>query len=330
MKLGEGWYVPMRHSQRAWARSVVLLRAGFRNDHNAIIERPSPMARLTAAGGAPPAEHTFSLMTYNLWKIAGVPTFWGTRRGVLLRQLRVLSPDVLLCQEICPEIATCIKEALPNHVSVGATVPFHGFQHEGDIFYRKDMFAEAVEAGYEDIGQEETWRRLFFARLRFTGSRQTVLFSTAHFTWQGHVKECETNLNLRKLQAKHTVTALDKLQGTDEACFFGGDLNESFWPKRILEQARFVDCFTALSLPCRPTHPHRPTLSHEDQNADAALDWLFARKNGRVTLQPMCATVVRDMKGLSSDDPMEKNVLTVCPSDHCPVLAVYRLGASAE
>jgi len=123
---------------------------------------------------------------------------------------------------------------------------------------------------------------------------------------------------------------LDKLQRDDEACFFGGDLNECFWPKKILNRAGFTDCFSQLGLPLRPTHPNRPVLAYEDSNADAVLDWIFARPAVGVhseqgTVRALAATVVKDACGLSSDDPTEGHVLSVQPSDHCPVMAIYAL-----
>ena len=155
-------------------------------------------------------------------------------------------------------------------------------------------------------------------------TKTTALFATAHYTWQGHARECETDLNLRKIQARKTAVALEQLRAhhPGEAQFFGGDLNESFWPKRILEKAGFVDCFTQLGLPCRATHPNRSSLAHEEANADSVLDWLFARGAG---VKSLLATVVRGSCRLSSDDPDEKNKLSVVPSDHCPVMAVYRI-----
>jgi hypothetical protein len=297
-----------------------------------------------------PASHntTFSLMTYNLWKTAGVPTMWETRCAVLRRQLQKLDPDVLLAQELCPEITACVLEALPYHSCIGnaphltQTSPdgcvassssselFRGLTHEGNIFFRASLFEPGGEYGYEDIRQEEEYRRLFWIRLRFKGGEEskTVLFSTAHFTWQGHPKECNTDLNLRKIQARETARALDRLQRPSEACFFGGDLNESFWPKRILETVGFRDPFSDIGLPCGPTHPCRPTLAHEDVNCDSTLDWLFARPSRDQTsmrVRPLLCVVVRDMVGLSSEDPDERNTLQICPSDHCPVLAIYRI-----
>ena len=104
-------------------------------------------------------------------------------------------------------------------------------------------------------------------------------------------------------------------------------MNESYWPRLMLLQGGFVDCFSALGLPARPTHPCRPSVAHEDANADQALDWIFARasKAGSGQLTPLAAMVVSGMVGLSSDDPDEKFALGVAPSDHCAVVAVYRL-----
>lgn len=119
--------------------------------------------------------------------------------------------------------------------------------------------------------------------------------------------------------------------------------------------AGFCDCFSALGLPCRPTHPCRPTLAAEDQHADQALDWLFARGGlgptsglaesddscstgggssggsgySACSVRALAASVVRDSAGLSSSDPQERRVLAVQPSDHAPVLAVYRVQVQA-
>ena len=281
------------------------------------------MASLTSS---PPPQNTatpftFSLMTYNLWKTQGKATAWEVRRPILLNQLKKLDPDVLLDHELCPDIHDCIMEALPNHNYV--TDPsVTGWAVEGNIYYRRSVFSE-IEHGAEDIHQEEENRRLFWIRLQVDdNTQQTLFFSTAHFTWQGHPKERESDINLRKVQSKNTIGCLEQLKQDNQVQFFGGDLNESFWPKRILEGAGFIDCFSALGLPCIPTHPNRSSLAHEEVNADAALDWLFAKGHN---VKPLLASVIKNMTGLSSDDPDERYRLAVVPSDHCPVLSVYRI-----
>ena len=73
---------------------------------------PSCKSRRTSNVEAEEEPFTFTLCTYNLWKSKGKPACWDVRRDVLLRHLRQLDPDVLLVQELCPEISTCVLEAL--------------------------------------------------------------------------------------------------------------------------------------------------------------------------------------------------------------------------
>ena len=268
----------------------------------------------------PQVNATFSLMTYNLWKTSGEPTAWTERRPVLLRQLRRLDPDIMFVQELCPKITSCVIEALTGHDHVKDD-SLKGWSEEGNIFWRTELFEE-LEHGAVDIGQAEELRRLWWVRLVHRATGHKALFATAHFSWQGSPKECISEANIRKAQSRRTAEALAQLQGDCTAVFFGGDLNESFWPLRILTEAGFTDCFAALSLPVRPTHPTRPLLIHEERNADAALDWLFYKGRG---VRVLLSAVINGMSGLSSDDPHEKQLLSVQPSDHMPVVTVFRI-----
>ena len=58
----------------------------------------------------------------------------------------------------------------------------------------------------------EELRRLFWARLmlREPSARQLV-FSTAHFTWEGHAEEARSDRNIRKANARATVDALGRV-----------------------------------------------------------------------------------------------------------------------
>ncbi len=237
----------------------------------------------------------------------------------MVRQLRALRPDVLFVQELHPLIDEAIVEALGHDRVVDSGNEAESWQLEGNVYWNKDMWEE-VEHFSKDIGQEEPLRRLFCVKLKCKATNQVALFSTAHLTWQGHTKEIETGENLRRKQALCAAAALESI-GFDGPIFFGGDMNESFWPKRVFNDHGFVDCFAALSLPVQPTHPTRPSVRWEEVNGDAALDWLFAK--GGPT--PLLAAVIKDMVGLSSDDPFEQQALAIQPSDHMPVMAVYRL-----
>jgi len=234
----------------------------------------------------------------------------------------------LMVQELHPETIAVILKACPEYDFVKPSVKGgkgseKGWTHEGNIFWKRGIFSIGEKAlfGAEDINQEEKDRRLFWVNLVHTSSKRSALFATAHFTWQGQARECATDVNLRKDQARRTAQVLRDLDAKWEfdAIIFGGDLNESFWPKRVLESAGFVDCFSALHLPCRPTHPTRPSVAHEERNADSALDWLFSMR-----ARPILANVIKDMAGLSSEDKDERHALAIQPSDHMPVMAVYR------
>ena len=297
-----------------------------------------------------PSCTTFSLMTYNLWKSDGVPTAFDVREPVLRRQLARLDPDILLTQELHPKLTDCVLGALTEHAHVApeANDP-PGWLSEGNIFWRTSLFQHR-EHGAAHVGHTEPHRRLFWVRLAAAG--HTILCATAHFTWQGAAAECESDVNVRKDQARRTVRALEEIRRpSDAAIFFGGDLNEAYWPRRILTEAGYSDCFSALGLPAVPTHPTRPSVAvsmrmlrtlrthataaraeqtrpsnavraqHEERLADTALDWIFCRGDARVLL----ASTIKDMCGLSSDDADERHCLAVVPSDHMPVMAVYRL-----
>ena len=161
--------------------------------------------RLEADKVEAPFPLTFSLMTYNLWKSNGEPTSLELRRPVLVRQLARLQPDVLMVQELHPKLAECVNEALPHHQSVGdkhdsATDLETGWFCEGNIFWRSSLFSK-VEHGAVHIGHKERDRRLFWVRLLpVSSSGATLLFATAHFTWQGHPDEKASDINLRKDQ----------------------------------------------------------------------------------------------------------------------------------
>ena len=60
---------------------------------------------------------------------------------------------------------------------------FDGWQYEGNIFWNSLIFHK-VGYGYIDIGLVEPLRRLFWVRLKMICTNQSILVSTAHFTWQ--------------------------------------------------------------------------------------------------------------------------------------------------
>lgn len=258
-----------------------------------------------------------SVMTFNMWKVANYPGNWPQRRLPLVECLTTFTPDILCVQELHPLFHDVIVEAMPSHAYVKDE--FTGWQNEGNIYWNSNLF-DMVEYGVSDVGMMEPLRRLFWVLLRTKSSKdipnQQILVSTAHFTWEGHAQECKTDVNLRKQQAQRTVTALEDLQqkfgDSHLAVLFMGDLNEGFHPRRILREAGFVDCFSALRLPCLPTHPQRPSASEEEILCDSTLDWIMQNNYAR----PLLANVLRNLLCTGG----------YSVSDHCPVMCIYEIG----
>ncbi|CAF1495348.1 unnamed protein product [Rotaria sp. Silwood1] len=272
--------------------------------------------------------HRISVMTFNMWKVSNYPGNWPHRRLPLLECLTTFTPDILCVQELHPLFHDLIVEALPSHAYIKDD--FAGWQNESNIYWNGNLF-DIVEYGIIDIGMKETLRRLFWVllkvkTLKLTTEEQTksekiitqqILIATAHYTWEGHAEEHTTNINLRQQQAQRTATALHALQSKfgdpHLAMLFMGDLNENFHPRRILREAGFIDCFSALRLPCLPTHPQRPSTPKEDFLGDCPLDWITQNNYAR----PILANVLRNL---------------ICTggysvSDHCPVMCIYEIGS---
>lgn len=267
-------------------------------------------------------------MTFNMWKITSGPGNWPQRRLPILECLTTFTPDILCVQELHPLFHDIIVEAMPSHAYVQDD--FAGWHNEGNIYWNSKLF-DIVEYGISDIGMAESLRRLFWVLLKIKKSQQTgaeqkqsesistqqILIATAHYTWEGHANECKTDVNLRKQQAQGTAKVLHDLQFKFDdphlAVLFMGDLNENFHPRRILREAGFMDCFTALRLPCRPTHPQRPSTPHEDILSDSTLDWIMQNNYAR----PILANVLKNLLCTG-----EYSV-----SDHCPVMCIYEIGS---
>lgn len=238
----------------------------------------------------------FVATTYNLW----ATDRWPERSEPLRGYARLTRPDVLCVQELRPQTRDLLDAELIGHARVDD--PFDGWCTEGNIYWSTALF-ELVEYGAEDIGTLEPLRRLFWARLRLTGTDDTVLVATAHYTYQGNERERTEGFSPRLEQARRTVAELERLAPGDEPVLFMGDLNDTVNAIRTLRAAGFVDSFTACGAPLQPTHPARPTADGNPQ----VLDWQFHR--GRIRAMN---SHVGDYFGGD-----------MAPSDHKPVVATY-------
>lgn len=240
----------------------------------------------------------FVATSYNLW--AGAR--WPEREPALRAYIEASKPDILCLQELRPATRRVLDEALPGHQRVDEA--FEGWLNEGNIYWSKDIF-DLEALGAEDIGMLEELRRLFWVRLAVRGRSETLLVSTAHYTWTGNRRERDEGFSPRLAQAEKTLEALGRIARPNEAVLFMGDLNDNTNAISRLRAGGLTDVFNALGTQPVPTHPALPTA----QGTPQVLDWQFFRG----PIRPMSWQVV----DFYHDD--------LAPSDHKPVVATYGL-----
>ena len=240
-----------------------------------------------------------SIATYNLW----AENDWPRREQALRAVVDMLRPDILAVQELRLSTRNLLDEVLPGHTRVDDR--FAGWLFEGNIYWNADRF-ELVEYGAEDVGIFETWRRLFWVRLRPRGLERTILVATAHFTYEGHPRvqaAKAAGVNPRVEQAERTLAALDRISLPGEVVFFMGDLNESGEAVQVLRKGGFMDTVGSRGEGVRatwPAHPSQGSGSH-------VFDWQLFRGDAHVIES---AVVDFTLNG-------------VAPSDHKPVIVTY-------
>ncbi|CAD7928807.1 unnamed protein product [Amoebophrya sp. A120] len=102
----------------------------------------------------------YSIITLNAWNTEQ----WATRRAIVVDFFKTFRPDILCLQEVRPEVLDAVREALVGFEYLqDASVP--GYLVEGNILWNASKF-DKLAIGAEDVGIEETERRLFWVLLR--------------------------------------------------------------------------------------------------------------------------------------------------------------------
>lgn len=246
-----------------------------------------------------------SFITYNLW----LTERWPARAPALERFLALFTPDVLCVQKLQRPTQEFLDGVLKEHDRVRD--PFPGWTNESNIYWNGAVL-ELIGHGAEEVGHLEPERRLFWTRLRLKPLQKTIFVATAHLTTTKHREELETGASPRVLQLKRIAGELTRLVREDEPAFFMGDMNDPWHPQRILKQAGFVSCFSALGMQSPPTYQCYPTANVQpgEQTITAAIDLVAANKHARA----IAASVPQCYSG------------DIAPSDHWPVQAIYQLG----
>lgn len=256
-----------------------------------------------------------NFMTFNVWG----STLWSPeRRKALQDAVSKADPDVLMLQEITPEILDALDEVLPGHTRVKnaqetafARVFTKGWSTESQIYFRKSMF-DLVESGYEDLELlDHPDRGLFWARFLNEETGVVFIAATCHMPWPGCSEEEATGVNQRVLCAKRVAKKVIALTSgsPDEPFILGGDFNEGFHPQRILrESLQMRDCFEVLDMPPPITHPVRNTDTVEITLPDQSLDLIMFRN-----CKKCVGAFAKTIRG------------PIIASDHLPVQAILEL-----
>jgi len=252
----------------------------------------------------------FVAMTHNLWG----DQYAKEREAALRRLYTVRAPDLLATQELRGWSRSTLDAAMPDHSRVVDDFP--GWERQSNIWWRKAAF-EYVEHGAEEVGILDEGARLFWVRLRFVADlEETLVFSTAHLTWPGHVNEQGSGVNQRVPQAAAVVSELGRIAG-DSPCIFTVDINDIGGPVWELGRNGFLDTFSALHRHSPVTHPVVPsgfkgevgTSMSPLASPPKAIDWIFFR-GGLVS---------------RTSEVVEFFDRGVAPSDHHPVVATLAL-----
>lgn len=237
----------------------------------------------------------FTIATLNLWNTEK----WPARQPALAAFLERHQPDLLVVQEVRPALLAAVASALPEHGYVQNHTEA-GWQTEGNVFWNRSLFS-ATQNGAEDVGIEESARRLFWVRLQTNDS--TLLLATAHLTWRETQAEALDGRSPRLPQIRRVIETLQDLRQGQERLLFAGDLNDSLHVLRELSAAGFSEVFSALGRLPVPTWPV-PCMADGIPEID---DWILFRG----ALRPM------------SVDVPDFFLEGCAPSDHRPVLATF-------
>jgi len=263
-------------------------------------------------------------VTWNVW---GHESNWLSRVNQLCQVLGILTPDILLLQEVNEELLGILDGFLRTRGLLRVSGQEPGWTCESGIYYSSSMFSLVVCGLETDLKMQGAYfqhRGLFWARLKFTSSEivdgPCVVVSTAHLPWVGSEEEVSSGVNQR-IACSHAINNhLERIHmDNDVLTIFGGDLNEDFHPVRILTSCSsesglgLREVFSELDQPPPITHPVRPSDPFEEARPDRCLDWLLYKAQNPAICRPLCAMAKRIKGGYPP------------ASDHLPVCAVLEL-----
>lgn len=244
------------------------------------------------------------IMTWNVWG----NNRWPERESPLLRTLHSSKPDVLLLQEVCPQILAALDTTLSDYSRI-VEPDKKGWNNESNIYYNHTLLKKLDHGASKLDMDDHPDRGLFWARFEILEKPITFFVSTVHMPWAGCATEIETGMNQRIPCTIKVIEQLRRVCPLGEPSIVAGDFNDDFHPVRILqEELGFTDVFELLDMVPPITHPVRSSSLREVLRPDRTLDWITC-------LLPAGSSVVgayaKTMRGID------------CASDHLPLIAFF-------
>lgn len=249
-------------------------------------------------------------MTYNVWG----NHYWPQRSEPLVKNLLRILPDVLVLQEVTPEILMLIDQSLMNYDRIKEK--HISWSTESNIYWNTNIFS-LIDHGFSSMNLDSHPNRgLFWVRLASIDNPDIAIFvSTTHLPWVGSPFELETGLNQRISTTQKICNILMDLciSNPNNSFILAGDFNEDYHPLRILqERIEFVDVYELLDMTAPITHPVRPSDPKEERLPNRTLDWITCR------LRPGSRVMGAFVKASRGEFPPA--------SDHMPVIALFEFG----
>lgn len=235
-----------------------------------------------SARSAPPAPpDTFSVVTLNLWHDQ---SDWPRRMGRMLRELRVLQPDVLCLQEVLQH-ATLPNQALAVADSLGYSAHFTSVDDET----RPKRYGNAIltrhpvmHTGARSLLPLDDYRTVAHVRIDFHGQAIDVYDTHLHHTHEGGA--------IRSIQIRDLIAFIDSTRGTGPL-ILAGDFNSALGsPEMKLLDHGYEDVYARL-------HPgasvaESATMNPLNESSPRAIDHILLGRRGRERWRPVHAEVL--------------------------------------
>jgi endonuclease/exonuclease/phosphatase family metal-dependent hydrolase len=274
------------------------------------------ICQFMAPNAFPKPSEYISVMTFNIWR--DEPLDYGTELYNTHQKLKhgqynriqaiqalfnkYQQTDIFAIQELSPRMYSLVTTSLPNHAYLS------DINSERNIFWdQSKLQLESKQQVYIDANNNED---IVMARLKVKSTSQSIVVVNIHLTWWGNKLEINYGKSPRVKQSRKLIDEINNFAGADEVVIICGDINDSVQPIKIFFENNYKNAFYDLGLVAASTHPTPIVNVQSDfsHHGSRTYDWIFSKNS-----QAISAQVVH----------FHEN--GIYPSDHFPVLAIYKL-----